>query len=55
VAKQAKVDALDFSEFNSLAAACYEFAFIAASLRFRGASAAPLRPIAFPLRKEPGY
>jgi len=28
----------------------YEFAFIAASLRFRGASAAPFRPIAFPLR-----
>jgi kynurenine formamidase len=33
----------------------YQFAFVAASLRFRGASAAPLRPIAFPLRKEPGY
>ena len=28
----------------------YEFAFIAASLRFRGASAAPFRPIAFALR-----
>lgn len=27
----------------------YEFAFIAASLRFRGASAAPFRPIAMPL------
>ncbi len=28
----------------------YEFAFIAASLRFRGASAAPFRPIAIPIR-----
>ena len=28
----------------------YEFAFIAASLKFRGASAAPFRPIALPLR-----
>ncbi len=30
----------------------YEFAFIAASLRLRGASAAPFRPIAIPLRSE---
>lgn len=30
----------------------YEFAFVAASLRFRGASAAPFRPIAMPLRAE---
>jgi kynurenine formamidase len=30
----------------------YEFAFIAASLRFRGASAAPFRPIAFALRPD---
>lgn len=30
----------------------YEFAFIAASLKFRGASAAPFRPIALPLRPE---
>jgi kynurenine formamidase len=30
----------------------YEFAFIAASLRLRGASAAPFRPIAIPLRQE---
>ncbi len=28
----------------------YEFAFIGASLRFRGASAGPMRPLAFPLR-----
>jgi kynurenine formamidase len=28
----------------------YEFAFVAASLKFRGASAAPFRPIAMPLR-----
>ena len=28
-----------------------EFAFIAASLKFRGASAAPFRPIALPLRR----
>ena len=28
----------------------YEFAFIGSSLRFRGASAAPMRPIALPLR-----
>lgn len=28
----------------------YEFAFIAASLKFRGASAAPMRPLAIPLR-----
>ncbi|MCZ4317282.1 cyclase family protein [Comamonadaceae bacterium G21597-S1] len=30
----------------------YEFAFIAASLKLRGADAAPLRPIAIPLRKR---
>jgi kynurenine formamidase len=29
----------------------YEFAFIAASLKLRGASGAPLRPIALPVRK----
>ena len=29
----------------------YEFAFIGAALRFRGATAAPMRPFAFPLRK----
>ncbi len=28
----------------------YEFAFVAASLKFRGADAAPLRPVAFPVR-----
>lgn len=28
----------------------YTFAFIAASLKLRGASGAPLRPLAFPLR-----
>jgi len=28
----------------------YEFAFIAASLKFKGASGAPMRPIALPLR-----
>lgn len=31
----------------------YEFAFIAASLKFRGASAAPFRPIAMPFRSQP--
>lgn len=30
----------------------YEFAFIGASLKLRGASAAPMRPVAFPLRPE---
>lgn len=30
----------------------YEFAFVGASLKLRGASAAPLRPIAFPVRPE---
>jgi kynurenine formamidase len=30
----------------------HEFAFIGASLKFRGASAAPMRPLAFPLAKE---
>ena len=30
----------------------YEFAFIGGSLKFRGASAAPLRPIALPLRQR---
>lgn len=30
----------------------YEFAFVAGSLKFRGADAAPLRPIAFPVRGE---
>lgn len=29
----------------------YEFAFVGGSLKFRGASAAPIRPIAMPLRK----
>lgn len=29
----------------------YEFAFIAASLKLRGASGSPLRPLAIPLRK----
>ncbi|WDZ80526.1 cyclase family protein (plasmid) [Ensifer adhaerens] len=28
----------------------YEFAFVGASLKFRGADAAPIRPVAFPLR-----
>jgi kynurenine formamidase len=28
----------------------YEFAFIGASLKLRGADAAPIRPIALPLR-----
>ncbi len=31
----------------------YEFAFIGGSLKFRGASAAPIRPIALPLREAP--
>jgi kynurenine formamidase len=30
----------------------HEFAFIGASLKFRGASAAPMRPLAFPLRPQ---
>lgn len=29
----------------------YEFAFVGGSLKFRGASAAPMRPVALPLRK----
>jgi kynurenine formamidase len=28
----------------------YEFAFIGGSLKFRGASAAPMRPLAIPIR-----
>lgn len=32
----------------------YEFAFVAASLKFRGASAAPFRPIAMPLLRSSG-
>ncbi len=32
--------------------AIYEFAFIGASLKFRGASAGPMRPIAIPLRTQ---
>lgn len=28
----------------------YEFAFIGSSLKFRGASAAPMRPLAIPIR-----
>ncbi len=32
----------------------YEIAFVAASLRFRGASAAPFRPVAFPLSPAAG-
>jgi kynurenine formamidase len=31
----------------------YEFAFIGASLKLRGASAGPMRPVAFPLRATP--
>jgi kynurenine formamidase len=30
----------------------YEFAFISASLKFRGADASPIRPLAIPLRKQ---
>jgi hypothetical protein len=29
---------------------CYEFVFIGASLKLRGATAGPLRPLAIPLR-----
>ena len=30
----------------------YEFAFIAASLKLRGASASPMRPVAFPIQTK---
>ena len=42
---------LELVDLEALARdAVYEFAFIAASLKLRGADAAPLRPIAIPLR-----
>lgn len=49
---QAGVPIIEVVNLEELAAdGVYEFAFIAASLKFRGASAAPFRPLALPLRK----
>lgn len=48
---QAGVPIIEVVDLEELARdGVYEFAFIAASLKFRGASAAPFRPIALPLR-----
>jgi kynurenine formamidase len=48
---QAGVPIIEVANLEELARdGVYEFAFIAASLKFRGASAAPFRPIALPLR-----
>jgi kynurenine formamidase len=48
---QAGVPIIEVVDLEALARdRVYEFAFIAASIKFRGASAAPFRPIALPLR-----
>ena len=48
---QAGVPIIEVVDLEELARErVFEFAFIAASLKFRGASAAPFRPIALPLR-----
>lgn len=48
---QAGVPIIEVVDLEGLASdGVYEFAFIAASLKLRGASAAPFRPIALPLR-----
>lgn len=48
---EAGVPIIELVELEALAAeALYEFAFIGNCMRFRGATAAPLRPIALPLR-----
>ncbi len=50
---QREVPIIEVVNLEQLSAArVYEFAFVAASLKFRGASAAPFRPIAMPLRAE---
>ncbi|QRH03636.1 cyclase family protein [Shewanella litorisediminis] len=49
---QMGVPILELVDLESLAHdQIYEFAFVAASLKLRGADAAPMRPIAFPIRK----
>lgn len=51
---QMGVPILELVDLESLAKAqVYEFAFIAAAIKLRGADAAPLRPIAFPINKKP--
>ncbi len=48
---QQGVPIIEVLDLEALAAdGVHEFAFVAASLEFRGASAAPFRPLAFPLR-----
>lgn len=50
---QKGVPIIELADLERLAAdGVYEFAFIAGSLRLRGADAAPMRPIALPLRKS---
>jgi kynurenine formamidase len=52
---QAGVTLMELVNLEALAAdRVYEFAFIGTSLRLRGASAAPMRPIALPLRNGAG-
>jgi kynurenine formamidase len=47
------VPIIELVDLEELAAdAVYELAFIGGSLKLRGADAAPLRPIALPLRQE---
>jgi kynurenine formamidase len=50
---EAGVPIMEVVNLEELAAEeCYEFAFIAAGLKLRGATAAPMRPIAMPLERE---
>ena len=48
---EAGIPILEVMDLEELAGErCYEFVFIGASLKLRGATAGPLRPLAFPLR-----
>lgn len=50
---EAGVPILEVADLEALSAEeLYEFAYIGACLRFRGATAAPIRPLALPLRRD---
>ncbi len=49
---EAGIPILEVADLEALAGEeLYEFAYIGACLRFRGATAAPIRPLTLPLRK----
>ena len=50
---EAGIPIMEVVDLEELAAEeCYEFAFVAAGLKLRGATAAPMRPLAMPLKRE---